>query len=283
LILRAQPAPRLPQLGPRTEERDTFTRLLGLLFEGRLKGCAVNELWQQAARSAYSFQIELSKDGREALGAAQEQRAQVESPHPPLKLIAAVVAAPVGGARLGRLQTAGAAIVYRESLSVSIAPAGDGGMYDFMAPLRDLRERVRANVIEHARLDEIGRLQARAEDEAARARSRRAQLYLIPGLGVNETSPPTDRQATRPDTQSNAASSWWDAAGPYIAETQRGGRFSTAKELYRALVSAVGSPGSPFLLGNGAHRGELMVARINRPLALKTLQNNWGRIKAAAS
>jgi hypothetical protein len=28
----------LPQLGPRTEERDTFTRLLGHLLEGRREG-----------------------------------------------------------------------------------------------------------------------------------------------------------------------------------------------------------------------------------------------------
>jgi hypothetical protein len=27
-----------PQLGPRTEERETFTRLLGLPYEGRLEG-----------------------------------------------------------------------------------------------------------------------------------------------------------------------------------------------------------------------------------------------------
>lgn len=30
----------LPQLGPRTEERETFTRLLGLPMKGTEKGCA---------------------------------------------------------------------------------------------------------------------------------------------------------------------------------------------------------------------------------------------------
>lgn len=29
----------LPQLGPRTEERETFTRLLGRLLKGTEKGC----------------------------------------------------------------------------------------------------------------------------------------------------------------------------------------------------------------------------------------------------
>ncbi|MEY8690157.1 MAG: hypothetical protein AB9M53_09825 [Leptothrix sp. (in: b-proteobacteria)] len=75
---------------------------------------------------------------------------------------------------------------------------------------------------------------------------------------------------------------WRDVAGQYMAETLRAGRFGTAKELEAALRKDAGKPESPFDLGTGQHRGNLMVRDVGKPLTLKTVQNNWTELRKAA-
>lgn len=219
----------------------------------------------------------------EALRAVREQKAHLEMPHPAPLLVASIMADPVGDLRLGRLRTEGVPAVQLEEQHGAWSPAGDGDMLDFMAPLRELQERVRAHAIECGRLEEMGRLKARAGFEPASKSAPRVQLRLIPGSGPVTGAPPTTSSSTEQQQDSTAAKGWWAVAGTHIIERQKAGRFATAKELYRALEANVGAPESPFVLGEGIHRGELIVAQINQPLALKTVQNNWSKIKSASN
>jgi hypothetical protein len=241
----------------------------------------VKNLWEDAASLPYS--IEMSQDGVLALRAAREQRAQIEMPHPAPLPVAAIVAAPAGDVRLGRLQTEGVPIAQLENWSGASAHVGHEDMLDLMAPLRELRERVRSHDIERGRLEEIGRIKARAEFEPSRQGEPRVQLRLVPSSGLDTSSRQTTPISNAAQPVSTPAKGWWAIAGRHIVEKQRTGRFATAKELYRALEADVGSPASPFVLGEGIHRGELIVAQINQPLALKTVQNNWAKIKSASN
>jgi hypothetical protein len=71
---------------------------------------------------------------------------------------------------------------------------------------------------------------------------------------------------------------WWEAVLPYMVETLKAGRFRRAKEFHRALEVSSGSPGSPF----EKVQGELRVRDFGRPVALKTIQNRWKEVRAAA-
>jgi hypothetical protein len=74
---------------------------------------------------------------------------------------------------------------------------------------------------------------------------------------------------------------WWEVASPYMAQVLKNGQFSTAKELYHALVSKAG-PDSPFDAGTGAYRGSLFVRDVAVPLALKTVQNRFNDLRKLA-
>ena len=74
---------------------------------------------------------------------------------------------------------------------------------------------------------------------------------------------------------------WWDVSIPYIVEVMRAGRYTTAKELYRALESKAGA-NSPFDKGTGDNRGSLFVRDIAESLSLKTVQNNWQSLREQA-
>lgn len=71
---------------------------------------------------------------------------------------------------------------------------------------------------------------------------------------------------------------WWEAVLPYMVETLKAGRFRSAKEFHRALEVSSGSPGSPF----EKVQGELRVRDFGQSVALKTIQNRWKEVRAAA-
>lgn len=72
---------------------------------------------------------------------------------------------------------------------------------------------------------------------------------------------------------------WWDVASPFMAKTLCQERCTTAKALYNALGTTAGQPNSPFDKGEGVHRGSLIVREISQPLALKTVQNHWQKLR----
>lgn len=74
----------------------------------------------------------------------------------------------------------------------------------------------------------------------------------------------------------------WDVVAHYLIETMRAGQYTTAKELYRALEAKAGT-GSPFDKGTGSNRYSLLVRDIGKPLAVKTLQNNWQKLRTEAA
>lgn len=75
---------------------------------------------------------------------------------------------------------------------------------------------------------------------------------------------------------------WLDLAGPYVASQLKVRQFATAKALFNALHDAAGSPDSPFDKGTGQHRGSLFLRELKKPLALKTVQNAWPKLRAEA-
>jgi len=75
---------------------------------------------------------------------------------------------------------------------------------------------------------------------------------------------------------------WWDVASPYMVATLRAGQYATAKELSSALTAGAGKPDSPFDKGEGQNRGSLFVREIGKPLSLKTIRNNWQKLRGAA-
>jgi hypothetical protein len=96
---------------------------------------------------------------------AQERARQrsLEKPHPSPTAIASSVAQTASDASLGRLQTSCVPASQIERWSVQPPPTQTGAAYDFRRPIRELHERVRAHTIEQGRLDELGRLKARAQ------------------------------------------------------------------------------------------------------------------------
>lgn len=74
---------------------------------------------------------------------------------------------------------------------------------------------------------------------------------------------------------------WLDVTGNYIAGIMKDGQIVNAKLLYRALEAKAG-PESPFDKGTGQNRGSLYVRKIAAPVSLKTMQNNWSKIRSLA-
>jgi hypothetical protein len=98
---------------------------------------------------------------------------------------------------------------------------------------------------------------------------------------VVDESPVHDKQ-TDAVRQASAPKTWRDVAWDYVVHRLRTGRFATAVELYHALHNEAGTDGSPFDKGEGHHRGSLWVREVKRTVALKTLQNHWPILLAAA-
>ena len=76
---------------------------------------------------------------------------------------------------------------------------------------------------------------------------------------------------------------WRETVGPDIVAFLKDHKFGTAKELYHALEGTAGGPASPFDKGIGVHRGKLVVRHSGRPLSLKTVQNEWAKLRKASN
>jgi hypothetical protein len=121
----------------------------------------VKKLWKDAANAAISYEV--TEECHAAIKAAREQSAQIATAHPNPFLLAAILASPAGDIRLGRLLTLGVPATQFEARDDLSADPSSGDVHDLMSPLQDLQARIRAHTVEQARLDEVGRLKARAE------------------------------------------------------------------------------------------------------------------------
>jgi hypothetical protein len=76
---------------------------------------------------------------------------------------------------------------------------------------------------------------------------------------------------------------WRELAWPYIVAKLGAGKYSTAKELDRALIACAAEPESPFDVGTGpTNKGLLVLRKTGKKLELKTIQNNWGKLRGDA-
>jgi hypothetical protein len=75
---------------------------------------------------------------------------------------------------------------------------------------------------------------------------------------------------------------WRDVALPYLVKTFKAGQYATAKAFYKVLQNNAGTGDSPFDKGLAQNAGSLFVRDINKPLALKTLENALPEIRQAA-
>lgn len=98
-------------------------------------------------------------------------------------------------------------------------------------------------------------------------------LNEAPTTAATTVEPQPNRAPTRAKRLN-----WLDVAGPYITEVLRTGQHPTAKHLFRALEDGAGR-GSPFDKGTGNNRGRLFVRDIGQLLALKTVQNNFDKLR----
>lgn len=106
---------------------------------------------------------------------------------------------------------------------------------------------------------------------------------------VEETATALCKQATPESNPGKATAgvkakrlTWLEVTGPYIVDVMKSGQYVTAKLLFNALVEKSGE-GSPFDKGVGYNRGNLIVRQTAKPLSLKTLQNNFNRLKELAT
>jgi len=74
---------------------------------------------------------------------------------------------------------------------------------------------------------------------------------------------------------------WRDVAWGYVVKVFTTGKYTTAKDLYRALEQKIGTPESPFEMGIGSNRHSLFLRDISKSVSLKTIQNCWAEIKSA--
>lgn len=88
---------------------------------------------------------------------------------------------------------------------------------------------------------------------------------------------------TDPLAEVRAWNGVWPSVGPYLVKKVHEWRPASAKEFYQALWDeAKGSSESPFIQGSGADRGGLVIRETSKPLNLKTIQNRWSGLRAAA-
>lgn len=83
------------------------------------------------------------------------------------------------------------------------------------------------------------------------------------------------------DEYINRRVGWRDVAMGYILDVMKSGQHATAKELYKALMAKAG-PDSPFDKGVGHHNGTLYLRELAQPLSIKTIQNEWGKLRKQA-
>lgn len=71
---------------------------------------------------------------------------------------------------------------------------------------------------------------------------------------------------------------WLDSCGDHVVDTQRVGRYGTAKDLFKALEGAARAGHGPFEVGQGQQRGYLVIKETRKTVTFKTLQNRWAEI-----
>jgi hypothetical protein len=141
-----------------------------------------------------------------------------------------------------------------------------------------------ADVKEKARLEELGKLQARDEHAAEKepkTMSRKDLIFVHPSAAPtiapdqNTPSPATVGAARdRPSVRRT----WRDVAWHYMVCVFNAGQYTTAKAFYKALEAKAGKD-SPFDAGTGANRGSLVVRELSETVTLKTVQNTWKEFK----
>lgn len=123
--------------------------------------------------------------------------------------------------------------------------------------------------------DEEALAQLSEQDAGVAAGLIRAALVL---LWKGEVSAGGSRQNAA--TKRGNREGWFDLVGEAVIEVQRSGRYETAKRLYQALEQKAqeGDPSSPLRYSSR----QLRIAKNDKHLSLKTVQNWWGRIREAA-
>lgn len=148
--------------------------------------------------------------------------------------------------------------------------------YDPLAVVARHAEQQRARSVETARLEEIARLQARDEYEAAKHAAGRVLDR------ARERAAPASQPSFEPDG-SVKRPTWFDVAGSYVVAVYKAGQFASAKLLFNHLESLAGPGPSPFEKGMGQNRGKLVIKGKSSPVSLKTFQNKWAAIQAAGA
>lgn len=149
-------------------------------------------------------------------------------------------------------------------------------------------------VIEALYLNEDGSLDEDALAELAQRGEEAAELvrrYLTGDTDATTavSQPPTvnhaDAPAAPPNGQQDAPKrnrrTWFDVSSGYIVMVMKTGQYTSAKQLFVALEKKAG-PDSPFDKGTGDNRGNLFVREIAQSLKMKTVQNEWERLRELA-
>ncbi len=92
------------------------------------------------------------------------------------------------------------------------------------------------------------------------------------------TAPMVDAKVA-PDAQKKKRRGWRNVAWPYMVQVFNAGRYTTAKQFFKALEAKAGAE-SPFDRGTGPNADCLYVREISQSLSLKTVENAWAEIRS---
>lgn len=113
-----------------------------------------------------------------------------------------------------------------------------------------------------------------------------ARIILSGVVPTTEVAPEQNSASPAPESDDPPESvdrikrqTWRDVAWPYVVATFKAGQFATAKALFKALESKASTGDSPFDKGTGTNVGSLFVRDIDKPLAVKTIENAWADIR----
>lgn len=162
------------------------------------------------------------------------------------------------------------------------APFRLGGLrvfdVDEMGSITDVQMKKPAGWLRFDPAEVVKTLSERAHFEAAAVS---LSDLIQPALSVPvESDSTTPSPATVAKTRAKRRT-WRDVSSAYIIEVMRAEQHATCKDLYRTLEAKAG-PESPFDKGTGANRGNLFVREIAQALSLKTVQNEWSKLRELA-